>query len=257
MNRSARYVGDGRCRVTVWREVEDALEAIITEYERVNHVISLFQDERARRRGLDASGSHRGVGLELGPGPGNFTSLLRSRLEGFLVCLDYSAEMLSAARASVGGGDTGFVRGVFEALPLRPGIVAFTAASYALRDSTDKARVLREVSRALRRGGRFLIVDIGKPNNPLVRGVFSLYMRYGVPILGGLAGGYGYRNPWALLYKTYELLPTNDELLDTLKAVFGAAQLEERAFGGLIVAIAEKASDRTPPHQIRDFTGTG
>ena len=229
--------------MTVWREVEDALEAIITEYERVNHVISLFQDERARRRGLEAAGSHRGVGLELGPGPGNFTSMLRAQMDGFLICLDYSKEMLSMARARVKGENISFVRGIFEALPLRPGIVTLAAASYALRDSIDKVRALREIKRALGGRGRFLIVDIGKPNNPLVRGFFSLYIRYGVPILGGLAGGYGYRNPWSLLYKTYALLPTNEQLLDTLKAMFGSARLEEHAFGGLIVAIAEKAAD--------------
>lgn len=241
--------------MTVWREVEDALEAIIEEYERVNHVISFFQDERARRRGLEAAGSHRGVGLELGSGPGNFTSMLHTQVEGFLICLDYSTEMLSMARARVSDENTGFVRGIFEALPLRPSTIAFAAASYALRDSTDKVRALREVNCALRGGGRLLVVDIGKPNNPLVRGFFSLYMRYGVPILGGLAGGYGYRNPWSLLYKTYALLPTNEDLLDTLRTMFGSARLEEHAFGGLIVAIAGKAADQQRSHLALDMRG--
>jgi len=229
--------------VTVWREVEDALEAIIEVYERVNHVISFLQDDRARLRGLEMAGIQRGVGLELGSGPGNFTTMLRIRLKGFLVCLDYSAEMLSTARAKVGRGGVGFVRATFEALPFRRGTITLAAASYALRDSTDKIRVLTEVNRVLGVGGRFLIVDVGKPDNPLVRGFFSLYMRYGVPILGGLAGGYGYRNPWSTLYKTYALLPTNRRLLEALKGVFDSARLEEHAFGGLIVAVADKAVD--------------
>lgn len=236
------YWSNGRCRVTVWREVEDALEAIIEEYERVNHVISFFQDDRARRRGLETAGTHRGVGLELGSGPGNFTVMLRSRVEGFLVCLDYSADMLSVARARVGDGTVGFIRGTFEALPLRRETITFAAASYALRDSTDKVRALGEVNRVLRRGGRLLVVDIGKPNNPLVRGFFSLYMRYGAPILGGLAAGYGYRNPWSILYKTYALLPVNEDLLDRLRTTFGSARLLELAFGGLVVAIADKTA---------------
>lgn len=228
--------------MTIWREVEDALEAIIEEYERVNHVISLLQDEKARRRGLDVAGSHRGVGLELGPGPGNFTSMLQTKIEGPLICLDYSTEMLSTARARVMEGNTCFVRGVFETLPLRTNVITFAAASYALRDSTDKVKAISEVNSTLREGGRFLIVDIGKPSNPLVRGFFSLYMRYGVAILGGLAGGYGYRNPWSLLYKTFAQLPTNEDLLDTLKIMFGSARLEEHAFGGLVVAVADKAA---------------
>ena len=229
--------------VKIWREVEEALEEIIEEYEKVNHIISFFQDDRARRRGLEIAGPHKGVGLELGSGPGNFTSMLHTQIEGFLVCLDYSTEMLSVARTRVRNGDVGFIRGIFEELPLRPGIITFASASYALRDSTDKVGVLREVDRTLRGGGRFLIVDIGKPRNQLIRGLFSLYMRYGVPLLGGLAGGYGYRNPWRLLYKTYELLPLNGELLNTLRTIFGSAKLEEQALGGLIVAIADKATN--------------
>lgn len=229
--------------VSVWREVEDALEAIIEKYELVNHVISFFQDERIRREGLEAAQSHGGVGLELGSGPGNFTTMLHDRLDGFLVCLDYSTLMLSTARSWVREEKINFVRGVFEALPIRPDTLSFAAAAYALRDSRDKVRVMDEVNRALGKGGRLIIVDIGKPNNPLFRGLFSLYMRYGVPILGGLAGGHGFRSPWRLLYETYMLLPTNEGLLETLKAVFGSAKLEEHVLGGLVVAFADKESD--------------
>jgi len=229
----------------IWREVEDALEAIIEKYERVNHVISLLQDDRARWKGLERVGSHRGVGLELGSGPGNFTSMLRTRIDGFLICLDYSIEMLSKAKAGMKDRNIGLVRGIFEALPIRQSIITLSTVSYALRDSADKVRVLREVSRALRGGGRFLVIDIGKPNNPLVRGFFSLYMRYGVPILGGLASGHGYKNPWSILYKTYEQLPTNQGLLDMLKTVFNSARLEEHAFGGLIIAVADKAAEES------------
>jgi demethylmenaquinone methyltransferase/2-methoxy-6-polyprenyl-1,4-benzoquinol methylase len=229
--------------VSVWREVEDALEAIIEKYELVNHFISFFQDERIRRKGLEAAWSYRGVGLELGSGPGNFTTMLHATLDSFLVCLDFSTLMLSKARSWIRDENINFVRGVFEALPIRPNILSFAAAAYALRDSKDKVRVMNEVKRALGSGGRLIIVDIGKPNNPLFRGLFSLYLRYGVPILGGLAGGYGYRNPWRLLYETYMLLPTNEELLETLKAVFGSAMLEEHVFGGLVLAFANKESD--------------
>jgi len=56
----------------VWLEVEEALEAIIDRYEKVNHVISLFQDDKARRIGLETMGPIHGVGLELGSGPATF-----------------------------------------------------------------------------------------------------------------------------------------------------------------------------------------
>jgi len=231
--------------VKVWREVEEALEEIIEEYERVNHVISLFQDEKIRRRGLEMAGPHRDVGLEIGSGPGNFTSMLQTQIEGALVCLDYSAKMLSVAKTRVKKGNVSFVLGIFEALPFRSNVLVFAGAAYAFRDSTDKRRVLKEIHRIFRDGGRLLIIDIGKPGNLLVRGVFTLYMRYGVPFLGSIASSYGIRNPWRLLFKTYELLPTNKELVEVLRAIFGSAQLEEHALGGLIVAIADKTTEKS------------
>jgi ubiquinone/menaquinone biosynthesis C-methylase UbiE len=75
-----------------------------------------------------------------------------------------------------------------------------------------------------------------------VRGFFSLYMRYIMPVIGGLVTGRGYRNPWSLLYKMYRLLPANNSLLAMLTRIVGRAELEELALGGLVVAVAEKSS---------------
>lgn len=226
--------------MAVWWEVEDALEAILDDYERVNRIISFFQDDRARLRGLKKIGPQEGVGLELGSGPGNFTEMLRRSFTGPLICLDYSDRMLSVSRVRNAAEELGFVRGVFDALPFRREAISFVSAAYALRDSTDKKKVLEEVRETLRNEGTLLVIDIGKPNNSVVRGVFSLYMRYLVPLIGGLMTHHGYKNPWSLLYKTYELLPVNGELENLMIRVLGHAEVEERAFGGLVVATAEK-----------------
>lgn len=222
----------------VWTEVEDALEAIIDEYERVNHIISLYQDDKLRINGLMKVGPQDGVGLELGPGPGNFTEMLINFIRGPLICLDYSDKMLSVARSR--NICAGFIRGIFEVLPFRKEVLSYVSAAYALRDSTDKKRSLEEIKRTLRNGGKLLIIDIGKPNNSVIRCFFSLYMRFIVPIIGGLATHNGYRNPWRLLYKTYELLPMNRELERMMRSTLGYSELEERVFGGLMVATAEK-----------------
>jgi demethylmenaquinone methyltransferase/2-methoxy-6-polyprenyl-1,4-benzoquinol methylase len=231
-------LGKKRSVVTVWREVEDALESIIDDYERVNRVISFFQDDKTRIRGLEKAGSQEGLGLELGSGPGNFTEMLRRFVRGPLLCLDYSDRMLSVAKTRNGSEDVGFVRGVFKALPFRGDALSFVGAAFAIRDSTDKEKALEEIVMILRKDGRLLVIDIGKPSNRIVSGVFSLYMRYVVPLLGGLLTRYGYRNPWSILYKTYELLPVNGELESLMGRVLGHAEVEERAFGGLIIATA-------------------
>ena len=226
--------------MSVWWEVEDALESIIEDYERVNHVISFFQDEKARRKGLMKAGPQTGVGLELGSGPGNFTPMLCEALDGFLVCLDYSDRMLRVGRARNREQGVGFVRAIFEALPFREGIVSFAAGAYALRDTPEKEKALREISSALKEGGGLLVVDIGRPNNWLIRNGLYLYMRYIVPAIGGIMAGYGYRNPWSLLYKTYLSLPVNRDYERMMTDIIGTADLDELALGGLIVATAVK-----------------
>ncbi len=226
--------------MSVWWEVEDALESIIEDYERVSHVISFFQDDKARRKGLKKAGSQTGVGLELGSGPGNFTPMLGEVLDGFLVCLDYSDRMLKVSRARNREQGVGFVRAIFETLPFREGVLSFAAGAFALRDTPEKEKALREISSALRKGGGLLVVDIGRPNNWLIRNGLSLYIRYIVPAIGGLMAGYGYRNPWSLLYKTYLSLPVNRDYERMMNEIVGKADLDELALGGLIVATAEK-----------------
>ncbi len=100
-----------------------------------------------------------------------------------------------------------------------------------------------EVRQALREGGKLLVVDIGKPDNDIARGFFTLFMRFIVPVLGGLAAGYGIRNPWSLLHETYRLLPTNRGLFLLLRRVLGGSELEELALGCLVVAVAEKGPE--------------
>jgi len=229
----------------VWLEVEEALEAIIDRYEKVNHVISLFQDEKARNIGLETMGPLHGVGLELGSGPGNFTREILRSLDGFLLGLDYSDRMLRAARGRVRSERLSLVRAVFEYLPIRPGSLCFVAAAFALRDSVDKERVMTDVSLALGAGGKFLIVDVGKPDSPFVEGLFLVYMRFIMPILAGLVGGEGYRNPWRMLFETYRILPKNKVILRMLTRSFGSARMRKMTQGALAVFLAEKGI-RTP-----------
>jgi len=225
--------------LTVWREVEDALEAILDEYIRMNHIISLFQDDKVRREGLESAGPQKGVSLELGSGPGNFTEMLKKKVRGPIICLDYSTEFIPVAK-SKNLNDVHFLRGIFESLPLRDEAIHFAAAAYSLRDSIDKPRAYKEIRGALREKGKLLMIDIGKPNNPIIRGLFNLYMRFMVPLMAGIASGRGPRNPWSTLHKTYELLPVNKELQEMLEQIIGPSKVQEKSFGGLMIGVAEK-----------------
>jgi len=224
----------------VWLQVEEALDEIIYDYVKVNHAISIFQDEKIRNIGISSIGKREGVGLELGIGPGNFTPRILEALIEELICLDFSADMIETADKNLKNQRVNFVRGVFEYLPIRENIVGTTIMSFSLRDSQKKGQVIKDVEKTLRRDGCFLIIDIGRPNNFLIEYFIALYIRYLVPIIGGLLTGRGYNNPWSLLYKTYNRLPQNERLHRYLEKMFRSVTLKEYSFGGLITLKAVK-----------------
>ena len=226
--------------MTVWYEVEDALEKIIDDYEKVNHVISAFQDDRSRLIGLNKNGYHRGTALELGSGPGNYSKLISNFNDGPLVCLDYLGKMHMAARKRNGDLDHHYIRGVFEALPIRESSIGFVTAAYALRDSLNKPKAISEACNTLRSDGRFLLIDIGKPDNPFFRGFMSVFMKFIVPVLGGLVAGYGYRNPWSKLYLTFAKLPPNNVLVSIVNLHVKVVDRIEKIFGALVIILGAK-----------------
>jgi demethylmenaquinone methyltransferase/2-methoxy-6-polyprenyl-1,4-benzoquinol methylase len=229
--------------VTVWTEVEVALENIIDDYERVNHVISAFQDERSRLIGLNKIGPCQGNALELGSGPGNYSKLISNFNNGNLICLDYLAKMHKTARTRNKKLGHHYVRGIFEALPIRYSTMDFVTAAYALRDSLDKPKAIYEAYLTMRPDSKILIIDIGKPDNPLIRGFMSVFMRFIVPILGGLITGYGYPNPWSTLYLTFAKLPPNNKLVSLLQKRIMVIERIEKILGALLIIIGIKKED--------------
>ncbi|MFA9496739.1 MAG: class I SAM-dependent methyltransferase [Candidatus Bathyarchaeota archaeon] len=224
----------------IWNEVIEALDSIIDDYERVNHLISFYQDDKARVRGLEKASPLHGVALELGSGPGNYSALIQEHIDGQLVCLDFSGKMHAAARERNSGLNHHYVRGIFEVLPFRTEAIGFVTAAYALRDSLDKETSFSEAHRVLEVGGKFLLVDIGKPDNVTLRTGMSVYMRMMVPLIGALAGGKRPNNPWSILFDTFKLLPTNGELRHMILGIFNSADMDELSLGGLVVLVSEK-----------------
>ena len=226
--------------MTVWSEVEEALEEIIDDYEKVNHVISVFQDDRSRLIGLNKVGYNRGVALELGSGPGNYSRMISRFHDGPLVCLDYLGEMHKTAQLRNRGLDHYYIKGIFEALPIRDTSMNLVAAAYALRDSLNKPKAISEACDTLQDSGKFLLIDIGKPDNRLIRGFMEVFMKFVVPVLGGLRAGYGIRNPWSKLYLTYAKLPTNNGLISMIEDNVKILERIEKILGAIVIVVGEK-----------------
>ena len=97
---------------------------------------------------------------DLGCGTGQFSALVAPYVTQ-VVAVDASAEMLSAARATLAACvNVDVRRGALEALPLDDAQLDLAVLALVLHHLPDPARALSEAARALAPGGRVLVVDM-------------------------------------------------------------------------------------------------
>ena len=84
---------------------------------------------------------------------------------------------------------TQFVRGDAQDVPFPDNSFDVVTVGYGLRNLTSWERGLSEMHRVAKPGGRLLVLDFGKPDNAIWRGLYFGYLKLFVPFLGRLFCG--------------------------------------------------------------------
>lgn len=223
-----------------WKEVIGVLRSIIPVYDKVNKSISLGQDDKYREFGLRGQISPGDLILDAGSGFGNMSSKALEILNdnARVILHDPIREMLNYAQNQK-SHRLNLSCGVFEYMPFRESSLDAVLCGYSLRDSFSLVEAINEVHRVLKNEGRFIIVDIGKPDNILFRTFVTFYLKYILGIIAySVSGKSGLR--FKTLYGTFLRWPKNSVLNELLLNKFSKVKFTRKIFGGAIIVVAYK-----------------
>ncbi|MGA8037249.1 MAG: methyltransferase domain-containing protein [Candidatus Acidiferrales bacterium] len=105
---------------------------------------------------------------DLATGPGTLALRFAHHVK-WIAAVDLTPAMLLRARETAkteGHGNVGFLRADAQQLPIADGALDLCVTSYSLHHVPDQARMVREMARVVKRGGRVGIIDILVPDTP-------------------------------------------------------------------------------------------
>jgi demethylmenaquinone methyltransferase/2-methoxy-6-polyprenyl-1,4-benzoquinol methylase len=179
-------VGDKQARV---REV---FSSVASRYDVMNDLMSFGIHRLWKRFVIDLAGVRPGEKvLDVAGGTGDLSREFRKQVgaEGLVVLSDINAEMLAQGHirlADKGVLDVPLAQLNAEKLPFADGSFDCITIGFGLRNVTDKDAALASMTRALKPGGRLLVLEFSKPLNAGLAKAYDEYSFRLLPLMGRL-----------------------------------------------------------------------
>jgi len=222
-----------------WKEVLSTLLDIIPVYDKVNRAISLGKDEYYRYLAINENVKDGDLVLDAGSGFGNMSLMTQKITSNNVRILMYDplVEMLRNSRNRLIVESLSC--GIFENIPFKDNSFDIVMCGYSLRDAINLEIAILEIHRILREGGKFIIVDLGKPDNTIIRFGVSIYLKYILKVFAYIiAGENGLK--FKTLYGTYTKWPKNKTLYSLLNKNFSNVKFMKKMLGGSIIVSSTK-----------------
>ncbi len=198
----------------------EMFNTIADKYDFLNHFLSGGIDYYWRWRALKKLVPIKGATiLDLATGTGDFALAARRFSPQRVVGADVALEMIklgvdkvrkSRSNAVLMGGDA-------ENLPFRDKSYDIVMSAFGVRNFGHISGGLEESHRVLRPGGQLLVLDFCEPTFPIVRGIYLLYFRRVLPLVGGLISGE--RQAYEYLPRSVSDFPQGGDFVDLMKRV--------------------------------------
>lgn len=221
--------------------VQRLFTRIAPRYDWFNRLASCGLDGRWRRCTVAQAGLRPGMRvLDVCAGTGDLALLCAQRLgrEGVVVGLDMNRAMLELAKRKPHAGESrvSWLEGDAQGLPFPGGTFDRVLIGFSTRNLVDLPRGLGEMVRVLRPGGQLLILETGRPSNPLVRAGYFFFLFTVVRLIGLALTGRMW--PFTYLARSVRGFLTPGQMVERLRLAGGEARYQplSRGLASLFVA---------------------
>lgn len=220
--------------------VQNMFTRIAGRYDLMNRLMTGGQDIRWRKRVIElARMNSRASFLDLGTGTGD---LAREALSQFptanIIAADFTLEMMRVGQKT---SPLNFSTADALRLPFNDSSFDAVVSGFLMRNVIDLQKALDEQYRALKDGGRIVILDTTRPKKNILSPFIWLHMHFIIPTLGGLLTGS--QDAYRYLPETTEGFVTAEELAARMaKAGFQNIGFQRYMFGTIAIHWGEKAA---------------
>lgn len=223
--------------------VRGMFDGIAGTYDLLNHLLSAGIDVVWRRKTvdlLDPKPGWRVLDLATGTGDLGFEAASRDR-EITVTGADVSVGMLrhGVQKERTRDERLRFLAGDAEGLPFPDTSFDGVTIGFGIRNVAELDRGLQEIGRVLKADGRLAVLEFSKPRTPIVRGIYFLYFKHILPLIGKVIskdpGAYTY------LYESVMMFPEGDAFCAHLaEAGFEDIQQISLTFGIASIYVCRK-----------------
>ncbi|MFZ5819990.1 MAG: ubiquinone/menaquinone biosynthesis methyltransferase [Chloroflexota bacterium] len=213
--------------------VQTMFTRIAHRYDLMNRLMTGGQDVRWRKIVIQQAGLGSGARLlDLGAGTGDLArEALRQQPNAKVVAGDFTLEMMRAGQSH---GRLDWAATDALRLPFEDNTFDAIASGFLMRNVGDLQQALKEQHRALKPGGRIVMLDTTKPQRNLLSPFIWLHMHVVIPFVGGLLSGF--KDAYHYLPDSTEGFVTAEEMAVRMAAVgFRKINFQRLMFGTIAI----------------------
>ena len=173
--------------------VAGVFHSVAARYDLMNDLMSGGVHRLWKRFTIELSAVRPGQRvLDIAGGTGDLSYQFARRVgdEGLVVLADINASMLNVGRDRLldrgSAGNIQFAQADAQYLPFPDNTFDCISIAFGLRNVTDKDLALSAMLNALKPGGRLLVLEFSKPQNPLLEKAYDAYSFKLLPLMGKL-----------------------------------------------------------------------